>query len=368
MTQSGHLVASFAFPVCNISAVYFEERGSNQGCQKLSNKAHDMKRREFVAAVLGAISWPAFAQAQPPKVPRVGVLWHAGSAQEEAIYLSAFERGLGELGYVEGRTILLEHRFPNEEPERFASMAAELVAHKVDVLVTASRPAAVAAHRATTSIPIVFIVVPDPVEIKLVESLGRPGGNITGLTNMAVELSAKRLALFKDALPRLRRVALLVNANDDLGMNRYVEETRDAGAVLGVEIQPVGIRTVGDMEGAFDQVVGTGCDGVVTVADGLIYQGRVAAAQAALSRRLPLMMVTREMLQAGSLMTYGPDHQDIFRRAAGYVDKIIKGERPSELPVEQPTKFQFLINLKTAKALSLDIAPTLLARADEVLE
>jgi len=328
-----------------------------------------MRRREFITTVLGGIGWPLCAQAQQRvKVPRVGVLWHAGNAQEEEIYLSAFQRGLNDLGYVEGRTITLEHRFPNEEPERFASMAAELVALRVDVLVAASRPAAMAAHRATTTIPIVFIVVPDPVGTKLVASLARPGGNITGLTNIAVELSAKRLALFKDALPLVSRVALLVNANDELGMHRYIEETRAAGNALALEIKPVGIRSVGDIEKAFDQIVEERCGGVITVADGLFYQGRVVVAQSALTRRLPLMMITREMLQAGALMTYGPDHQEIFRRSAMYVHKILNGERPAELPVEQPTKFQFLINLKTAKALGLEIAPMLLARADEVIE
>ena len=328
-----------------------------------------MRRREFIITILGGIGWPLCAQAQQRvKIPRVGVLWHAGSAQEEAIYLSAFQRGLSELGYVEGRTITLEHRFPNEEPDRFVSMAAELAALKVDVLVAVSRLSAIAAQRATTSIPIVFVVVPDPVGTKLVGSLARPGGNITGLTNIAVELSAKRLALFKDALPHLSRVALLVNANDERGMHRYIDETRAAGNALALEVQPIGIRSVGDFEKAFDEIAERRCEGVITVADGLFYQGRVAVAQSALARHLPLMTITREMLQAGALMSYGPDHQEIFRRSPIYIDKILKGEKPAELPVEQPTKFQFLFNLKTAKALGLEVAPMLLARADEVIE
>lgn len=328
-----------------------------------------MRRRDFIAATLGGVGWPILAQAQQRgKIPRIGVLWHAGSAQEEEIYLGALQRGFRDLGYVEGRTVVLEHRFPNEEPARFASMAAELVALGVDVLVAVSRPAAVAAHQATTNVPIVFIVVPDPVGTQLVKSLARPGGNITGFTNIAVELSAKRLALFKDAFPLVRRVALMVNANDDVGMRRYIDETTAGAGALSLEIEPIGIRSVADMDKAFGDAVEKGCGGVVTVADGVFYQGRAVAAEAAIKRRLPLMMVTREMLDAGALMTYGPDHQEIFRRSAIYVDKILKGEKPADLPVEQPTKFQFLINLKTARALGLEIAPTLLARADEVIE
>ena len=301
----------------------------------------NMRRREFIITILGGIGWPLCAQAQQRvKIPRVGVLWHAGSAQEEAIYLSEFQRGLSELGYVEGRTITLEHRFPNEEPDRFVSMAAELAALKVDVLVAVSRLSAIAAQRAS-SIPIVFVVVPDPVGTKLVGSLARPGGNITGLTNIAVELSAKRLALFKDALPHLSRVALLVNANDERGMHRYIDETRAAGNALALEVQPIGIRSVGDFEKAFDEIAERRCEGVITVADGLFYQGRVAAAQSALARRLPLMTITREMLQAGALMSYGPDHQEIFRRSPIYIDKILKGEKPAELPSSSRPSFSF---------------------------
>jgi putative ABC transport system substrate-binding protein len=263
---------------------------------------------------------------------------------------------------------MLEHRFPNEQPERFVSLAAELAALRVDVLVAVTRPAAMAAQRATTTIPIVFIVVPDPIGTKLVSSLARPGGNITGLTNIAVELSAKRLALFKEAFPRMTRVALLVNANDEQGMHRYIDETRTAATALGLDVQPVGVRSVGDFEQACDSIVEARSDGIITVADGLFYQGRAAIAHSALRRRLPLLVISREMLQADALMSYGPDVPEIFRRAAAYVDKILKGESPAELPVEQPTKFEFLINLKIAKALGLEVAPTVLSLADEVIE
>ena len=330
-----------------------------------------MRRREVITVLAaGAAAWPFVAQAQQqrPKVPRVGVLWHAGSAEEEASYLTALLQGLGRLGYFDGRTITLENRFPNEQPERFISMATELAALNVDVLIAVTPLAALAAQRATTTIPTVFIVVPDPVGTKLVNSLARPGGNITGLTHIAVELSAKRLAVFKEAFPGMSRVSLLLNANDQQGMLRYSDETRAATTALGLDFQPVEVRSTKDFEQAFDKMVEWRSQGVLLGPDGLFYQGRLVLARAALTRRLPLMGYSREILQAGALMSYGPDFQEIFRRAAIYVDKIIKGELPANLPVEQPTKFEFLINQKTAKALGLELAPTLLARADEVFE
>ncbi len=328
-----------------------------------------MQRREFITLLSGASVWPLSAHAQQRgRVPRVGVLWHAGSAEEEAIYLGALQQGLVGLGYIDGRTIKLEHRFPNEQPERFVSLAAELVGLRVDVLVAVTRLGAAAAQRATTTIPIVFILVADPIGTKLVSSLARPGGNITGLTNIAVELSAKRLALFKEALPRVTRVALLVNAADPQGMQRFIDEAKTAATSLGLDVQPVEVRSIDEFEQALDRVVEGRLEGVLTVLDGLFYQGRSLIAQLAITRRLPLMVNSRETLQAGGLMSYGADIPAIFRRAAAYVDKLLKGEKAADLPVEQPTKFEFLINLKTAKALGLEISSMMLSRADEVIE
>jgi putative ABC transport system substrate-binding protein len=330
----------------------------------------DMGRRQFITLVGGAAAaWPLAARAQvSKKTPRVGVLWHAGSAEEEAIYLEAFLEGLKGLGYIDGKTISLEHRFPNEIPERFVELGAELAALKPDVLVAVTRPAAMAAQRATTTIPIVFIVVPDPIGTKLVNSLARPGGNITGLTHIAVELSAKRLALFKEVFPNASRAALLVNSSDPPGMRRYIDEFRTAGATLGVTIHPVEVRSPKDFEPALDKIVAERLDGVVVPADGLFYQGRTLLAKSALQRSLPLVVYSRETLEAGALMSYGADQRAIFRRAANYVDKILKGERAADLPVEQPTKFETLVNLKTAKALGLAIPDMTLVRADEVIE
>jgi putative ABC transport system substrate-binding protein len=188
------------------------------------------------------------------------------------------------------------------------------------------------------------------------------------LTHIAVELSAKRLAYFKEAFPSASRAALLVNANDPQGMRRYIDESQIAAGALGITVQPVEVRSLGDFEAAFDQIVADRLEGVVVPADGLFYQGRGRLAQSALQRRLPLVVYSRETLEAGALMSYGADQRAIFRRAGVYVDKILKGERPADLPVEQPAKFEFLINLKTAKTLGLTIAPAVLARADEVIE
>ena len=328
-----------------------------------------MRRRDFIT-LLGAFALPLAARAQQPtkKIPRVGVLWHAGSAEEEAIYLGALMEGLKGLGYIDGKTIALEHRFPNEQPERFVTLAAELAALKPDILIAVTQQAAVAAQRATTTIPIVFIVVPDPVGVKLVNSLSRPGGNITGLTHIAVELSGKRLAVFKEAFPRMTRVALLVNANNPQTTKRYIDETNTAATGLGLDVQPVEVRSLTDFDQAFDRIVEGRFEGVAVPADPLFYQGRSLMAQTAITRRLPLMVYSRETLDAGALMSYGTDQRRIFRRAAVYVDKILKGEKPADLPVEQPTKFEFLINNKTAKAIGYTISESLLLRADEVIE
>ena len=328
-----------------------------------------MQRRQFIAVIGGAAAWPLTARGQPKaKTPKIGVLWHAGSAEEEAIYLGELQKGLIGLGYIDGKTIAIEHRFPNEQPERFVSLAAELAALKPDVLIAVTQQAAVAAQRATTTIPIVFIVVPDPVGVKLVNSLSRPGGNITGLTHIAVELSGKRLAVFKEAFPRMTRVALLVNANNPQTTKRYIDETKTAATELGLDVRPVEVRALTDFDQAFDRIVDGRLEGVAVPADPLFYQGRSLMAQAAITRRLPLMAYSRETLEAGALMSYGTDQRRIFRRAAVYVDKILKGEKAADLPVEQPTKFEFLINNRTAKAIGYTISELLLLRADEVIE
>ena len=329
------------------------------------------RRSLLVGLGVGSLSpaLPAFAQ-QRGKSPRIGVLWHAGSAEEEKIPLGGLVEGFTNLGYVDGKNIVLEHRFPNEQPDRFISLAAELVQLKVDVLVAVTRNAALAAQRATTTIPTVFIAVPDPVGSKLIDNLARPGGNITGLTNMAVELVPKRMQVFKEAIPGLSRMALLVNASVPEGdARRYIEIAQTAARPLGVTLQPVEIRTAADIERAFSMTTQSRLQGMCLTSDGLIYVEQRRLAQLAQERNLPLIGYTREMAQwTGMLMTYGPSNVALFRRAAYFVDKILKGAKPADLPVEQPTIIELVINLKTAKALGLTIPPALLLRADEVIQ
>jgi putative ABC transport system substrate-binding protein len=268
---------------------------------------------------------------------------------------------------VEGQTIIAEHRFPNEEPERFRAMAAELVALKPDLLLAAGASAARAAKAATTTVPIVFIVVPDPVAAGLVQSLAHPGGNVTGLTNFAVQLCAKRLEYLKEAIPSVSRVGLLVNPNVDI-TRRYIEESEAAAAQLRLTLQLVEVRTLGDLERAFDTMVKSRLQAAVLAPDGLFFQARAVIPKLALARRVPICAYSRETFEPGSLMSYGPDHLTIFRRAAIYADKVLKGMKPIALPVEQPTRFELLVNLKTARALGLTLPQSLLLRAHEAVE
>ncbi len=263
---------------------------------------------------------------------------------------------------------MLENRFPAERWERFISLAVELAQLKPEVLVAVSRPAAIAAQRATSTIPIVFSVVPDPIGSKLVDSLARPGGNVTGLSNMALDLSAKRIELLKEMVSGLSRVALLVNAGDAEGARRYAEESQAAARPLGIAIEPVEIRGLGEIPRAFSRIDQLNVNGLVGTADSLLTVERKNIARLAIERRLPTMMHSRETAQAGALMSYAPSYVMILRRTAVYVDKILKGIRPADLPVEQPNKFELVINLTTAKALGLVVPPSLLARADEVIE
>jgi len=327
-----------------------------------------MKRREFIALLGGAaVAWPLQGRAQQSrKLPRIGVLWHAGNEVEEAKYLAALRQGFNDLGYVEGKTYVLENRFAAEKYERFNSLAAELVAAKVDVLVAITPEAALAAQHATATIPVVFAVVGNPVGAKLVDSLARPGRNITGLSNVSIDLTGKRLELFKDAIPTLLHVILLVNPNNyriQVGIERH----RSAAAALGLMVQEIATPDPNSIESAFS-VIADRTSGLVIVPDSMLFNERKHIAELALAHRLPSMAFNAEMVEAGLLMSYGASYLVQFRQVAVYVDKILKGAKPADLPVEQPVQFELIINSKTAKALHLDIAPSLLARADEVIE
>jgi ABC-type uncharacterized transport system substrate-binding protein len=328
------------------------------------------RRRLLLGLGVGALSRALPVLAQPEgKAPKIGVLWHAGSAEEEKIPLDGLVEGFRDLGYVDGKNIRLEHRFPNEQPERFLGLAAELVQIKIDVLIAVTGQAAIAAQKATTTIPTVFIAVPDPVGSGLVASLGRPGGNITGLTNMAVELVPKRVQVLKEAIPKLARLALLVNAGFPEMARRYTEVAQAVARPLGVTVQPVEIRTPADIEPAFATVTQSRLQGICLTSDGLIYVEQERLAQLALSRKLPLIGYTRDMAKwTGMLMTYGASNVALFKRAAYFVDRILKGTKPADLPVEQPTRIELVINLSTAKALGLTIPQTLLLQADQIIQ
>jgi putative tryptophan/tyrosine transport system substrate-binding protein len=327
-----------------------------------------MKRREFLALLGGAaVAWPLQGRAQQSrKLPRIGVLWHAGNEVEEAKYLAALRQGFNDLGYVEGKTYVLENRFAAEKYERFNSLAAELVAAKVDVLVAITPEAALAAQHATATIPVVFAVVGNPVGAKLVDSLARPGRNITGLSNVMIDLSGKRLELFKDAIPTLSHVILLVNPNA-YRIQVATELHRSAAAALGLMVQEIATPDPNSIESAFSAIADR-TSGLFIVPDSMLFNERKHIAELALAHRLPSMAFNAEMVEAGLLMSYGASFLVQFRQVAVYVDKILKGAKPADLPVEQPVQFELIINSKTAKALHLDIPPSLLARADEVIE
>jgi len=314
-----------------------------------------MRRREFIAFLGAAIVWPLAARGQDRgHIPKIGVLWHAANAEEEAPFFGSLIEGFRNLGYREGH-IVLEHRFPDE-----------LVSLNPDVLVAVGA-AAPYVVKSTTSIPIVFMYVPDPLGSKLVQSIQRPGGNATGLSNFSLELSAKRLEYLKEIVPSLSRVAVLVNPSAKIS-DLYIEQSSAAGPKLGLTTQAFQVRSLRELEGAFDAMVKADMQAVVVNAESLFYVGREAIAKLALARRLPTCMWAREGVEAGALVSYGTDQRAIARRTAGYVDRILKGEKPADIPVEQPTRFELVINLKTAKALGLTIPPTFLTRADEVIE
>jgi putative tryptophan/tyrosine transport system substrate-binding protein len=327
-----------------------------------------MKRRDLLPLVCGGMAaLPSLALAQAGRVPRIGVLWHAGSAEEEGAYYTGLLQGFRDLGYDEGRNISIVHRFPNEMPERFRSIVSELVALKVDVLITVGTQTAPYARDATTSIPVVFIFVPDPVGSRFVVSLARPGRNMTGLSQFGADIVLKRLQFLRDIVPNLSRVALLVNPNTEVA-SLYKRVTDTAAAGLGLESQTFEARSLDELERAFDATAGAGMQAVTINGEGLAYQQRESTAKMTVARRLPLGVWSKETLEAGALISYGADQVAMCRRGPAFVDKILKGAKPGDLPVEQPTRLEFLANLKTAKALGLAIPTSLLMRADAVIQ
>ena len=310
---------------------------------------------------------PFAARAQQTrKIPRVGVIWHAGSAEEEDVYLSVLTKAFSDLGYVEGKSIQLEHCFPAELPERFRSCARGFVDSRVDAIMAVNTLGAKEAKQATSTIPIVFVLEPDPVGNGLVESLARPGGNITGLSILARDLSGKRPALFKELVPNLSHIAMMVDPRDPY-TSQFSAGYEKAAKDLGITTQIVEVTTPDQIEQAFAAIARDGFDGV-TLAGSMLFNERVRVGASALKHKMPTMTVVAEMVPHGLLLSYGQDFPDFFRRSAGYIDKILKGAKPADLPIEQPTHFQLVINSKVATALGLTIPQSLLISATDVID
>jgi putative ABC transport system substrate-binding protein len=332
-----------------------------------------IRRREFITLLGGAATWPVAARAQQPaaKTARIGLLATGAldSADMKSI-LDAFRQGLRERGYVEGQNIVIEYRAADGKIERFPELATELVRLNLDLIVAGNTPAARAAKEATITIPIVVPVMGDPVGDGLVASLARPGGNITGMTFLGPELAIKRLELLKQALPTISRVAALWHpgAYGESTMREMMRKMEVAAGTLLVQLQLVEVRGAAEFDRAFLAITSERADALIVLPSPMLFGERRHIVDLATRHRLPSIAMAREFVELGGLMAYGASIRDLFRSAGVYVDKILQGTKPADLPVEQPTKFELVINLTTAKALGLEVPPTLLALADEVIE
>ena len=320
-------------------------------------------RRTFIGTLAGGLLAAPFIFAQPPtKLPRIGIL-----GNEDAPVWEGLRRGLREMGYVDGRNVTMEWRWSEGRTDRLPALALELEQLKVDIIVASSTPAVRAAKQATSTIPIVMAISSYPEKIGLVESLARPGGNVTGLTNIAPELMGKRFQLLKEIAPKVSRVAVLWNSTSPVEPLGF-RETLAAAAAAGVEIQSIEVRTPDDYRAAFATVTASGADALYAFGNPVNFKHRQLIADFALKSRLPGIYEEKLFVDAGGLLSYAPSFTDLYRRAATYVDKVLKGAKPADLPVEQPTKFELAINLKTAGALGITIPQSLLARADDVIQ
>jgi putative tryptophan/tyrosine transport system substrate-binding protein len=325
-----------------------------------------MRRREFIGLVGGAATWPMVVRAQQTgKLSTIGYLG-ATAAVAEKSRTDAFVQRLRELGWIEGNTVAIEYRWGESRTERFPEIATDLVRLPVDIILATSTAAALACKQATTVIPVVFPLTGDPLGTGLVVSLARPGGNITGLSNQAADLAGKRLEILREVAPGLNRLAILANAEYP-GRISEIADIQAAARILGVSVAAFEIRRSDDIASVFDTFKGR-AEALYVVGDTLMNSNRVRISTLAMSSRLPTIYVSRDYVEAGGLMSYGANIPQLFRRAAEYVDKILRGAKPADLPVEQPTKFDFVINLTTAKALGITVPTSLLARADEVIE
>jgi len=325
-------------------------------------------RRQFLIAAGALLAAPRAVQGQTPtRVPRIGYLG-SSSPSLEPHYVEAFREKLRDLGYLEHKNIVIEYRWAEGRDDRLPSLAAELVRLKPDVIVTTGTPGALAAKQATAAIPIVMASAGDPVRSGLVASLARPGGNVTGFTIMGPELEAKRLGLLKQAVPKLSRLAVLWNPANPATIPSY-EQLQVAAEALHLKLQPMAeVRRVADFESAFSTIAGARPDALAVLVDRFLLAHRTRIVEFAATRRLPGIYPYREYVDAGGLMSYAPSNIELFRGAASYVDKILKGAKPGDLPVQEPSKFELVINLKTAKALGITIPQSVLLRVDEAIE
>ena len=324
-----------------------------------------MRRREILALFAGAVPWPSMAQPQPrPKPYRIGFL--SQQPGQSSLFSRTFAEALRDLGYVEGQNITIEWRF-TPDGEKLLSLATELVGLNLDVIVTGAGPAIRAAKQATSKTPIVMSFSGDPVGTGLVPNLSRPGGNLTGLSFMSPDLSAKRVEVLAEAFPDVQRLATLWNPEDPV-YALELERTERAARGLGMRLLPVSVSVASDFEAAFREIVAARADALIVFAHALTIANSRSLIEIANRQRFPTMYGLREYVLEGGLMAYGPRLTESFRRAAFYVDRILKGARPAEMPVEQPTSFELALNLKTARALGFDFPASLLARADEVIE
>jgi putative ABC transport system substrate-binding protein len=333
-----------------------------------------VKRRAFITLIGGATAWPLAARAQQPigrtgKMPRVGMLMPGPRTHSEAT-IGPFYRGLHELGYIAGQNLAIERRDADWKPDRLPALAAELVGLKVDIIVAWSTPPARAAKQATSSVPIIAAVMADPVGDNLVVSLARPGGNVTGTTFLGPELVAKRLQLLRDVVPGLVRVAALwhPHAYGENTMANIVKGIEDAARTLGMQLQLVPADSPDEIASAFSAMVKERADAFMVMPSPMLFGEHQRIVELATNSRLPGMYQAREFVDAGGLMSYGANLDDLFRRTATYVDKILKGGKPGELPVERPTKFELVINVKTARAMGLTVNRDILLVADELIE
>jgi putative ABC transport system substrate-binding protein len=334
---------------------------------RLLSLGHLMRRREFLLSIGGLVAaWPLAAHAQQMRnVQRIGFLWDSPNVFPDAI--KAFQHRLRDLGYVDGKTITIEYRWAKGKPERMRELAKELVGLKVDIIVAPTSVYTGVAKNATSDIPIIFMSHADPVGSGHVNSLNHPGGNVTGFSLMMTETNVKGLELLKEAVPTLSRIAVIFDPATP-SHRPGLKAVEAVGPSIGLNVQPVPVRAATEYEGAFAAMIRERADGVLVLSTPLFIASARPLAQLAMTHKLPSLFGPRHHVDAGGLMSYSPDRANLWRRGADYVDRILRGEKPANLPVQRPTKFEFAINLKTAKAIGLTIPPTLLARADKVIE